>query len=69
MSMSARYYRRHAADCLKLSTILGDPHAQAFLRRMALAWTDLAEQAERNQQNDVVYEPAFKQPPKPDEKR
>jgi hypothetical protein len=26
------------------------------MRRMAIAWTDLAEQAERNQRNDVVYE-------------
>jgi hypothetical protein len=26
------------------------------MRLMAIAWTDLAEQAERNQRNDVVYE-------------
>jgi hypothetical protein len=55
--MSTQAYRRHAADCLKLSMTVSNPTARALLRRMAVAWTDLAEQAEKNQQNDTVYEP------------
>jgi hypothetical protein len=47
--MSAEVYRRHAADCLKVSGGVSDPEARAWLRRMAIAWTDLAAQAEKNQ--------------------
>jgi hypothetical protein len=31
--------------------------SRSSLRRMALAWADLADQAERNSRSDVVYEP------------
>jgi hypothetical protein len=55
--MSAQAYRRHAADCLILSNTVSDPKARVYLRRMAAAWTDLADQAEKNLRNDVVYEP------------
>jgi hypothetical protein len=54
--MSAQAYRRHAADCLKLSNTVSDPQARVFLRRVAVAWTDLANQAEKNLRNDVLYE-------------
>jgi hypothetical protein len=37
--------------------MMTDPASRSSLRRMALAWADLAEQAERNTRNDVVYEP------------
>jgi hypothetical protein len=32
------------------------PWNKSSMRRMAIAWTDLAEQAEPNQRSDVVYE-------------
>jgi hypothetical protein len=34
-----------------------DSETRSSMRRMAIAWSDLAEQAERNQRNDMVYEP------------
>jgi hypothetical protein len=34
-----------------------DPEARAFLKQMAIAWTNLADQAEANLRNDMVYEP------------
>jgi hypothetical protein len=34
-----------------------DLERKSWLWRMALAWADLADQAERNSRNDVVYEP------------
>jgi hypothetical protein len=40
-----------------LSNTVSDPKARVYLRRMAAAWTDLADQAEKNLRNDVVYEP------------
>jgi hypothetical protein len=33
-----------------------DPETRLSMRRMAIAWSDLAEQAERNQRNDMVFE-------------
>jgi hypothetical protein len=33
-----------------------DPDTRAIMRRMAIAWSDLAEQAERNQRNDMAFE-------------
>ena len=49
--MSAQAYRRHAAECLKLSKTVSEPEAQATLRHMAIAWLDLAERAEKNLRN------------------
>src|SRR5215472_12489420 len=56
----AEQYRRHAAECLALSRTLTDFLNRTTLLNMAIAWTDLAEQAERNQRNDVVYEPPLR---------
>jgi hypothetical protein len=56
--MSAEAYRRYAADCLRISLAVANPEARAFLKRMASAWKNLADQAEKNLRNDVVYEPA-----------
>jgi len=56
--MSAHAYRRHAADCLKVSFAVANPEARAFLKQMAIAWTNLADQAEKNLRNDVMYEPS-----------
>jgi hypothetical protein len=67
--MSAQAYRRYAADCLKLSNTVIDPKVRAYLRHMAVAWTDLVDQAERNLRNDVVYEtPPMLQQPQKDKK-
>ena len=52
--MSPNEYRRHAAECLKCAFKAADPEARAFLRRMAIAWSDLADHAEKNSQNDIV---------------
>jgi hypothetical protein len=54
--MSANEYRRHAADCLRCAIKAADSETRSFLRRMAIAWSDLADQAEKNSQNDIVYE-------------
>jgi hypothetical protein len=52
--MSPNEYRHHAAECLKCAFKAVDPGARAFLRRMAIAWSDLADQAEKNGQSDMV---------------
>jgi hypothetical protein len=53
--MSANEYRRHAAECLKCAFKAIDPETRSFLWRMAIAWSDLADQAERNSHNITVY--------------
>ena len=45
-SMSVQAYRRHAAECLEMSLAAADPQARERLKEMAIAWTDLADQAE-----------------------
>jgi hypothetical protein len=47
---------RSAADCLRCAMKTTDPETRLSMRRMAIAWSDLAEQAERNQRNDMVFE-------------
>jgi hypothetical protein len=54
--MPPRLYRSYAAECLRLAMMATDPATRSAMRRMAIAWIDLAEQAERNQRNDMVYE-------------
>ena len=46
-SMSVQAYRRHAAECLEMSLAAADPQARALLKQMAIAWTDLADEAEK----------------------
>ena len=48
--MSAHPYRRHAAECLEMSLATAAPEARALLKRMAIAWTNLADQAENSPQ-------------------
>jgi hypothetical protein len=55
-AMPSKIYRVHAAECLAWAMKAVDADTRSTMRRMAIAWTDLAEQAERNQQNDMVYE-------------
>ena len=47
--MSTQVYRRNAAECLKLSTTMKSEEARSLLRRIAIAWADLADLAERNE--------------------
>ena len=46
-SMSAETYRHNAAECLEMSLAVADPEVRGLLKRMAIAWTNLAEQAEK----------------------
>jgi hypothetical protein len=55
-AMPPKMYRSHAAECFRRAVKAADAGTKSSMRRMAIAWTDLAEQAERNQRNDVVYE-------------
>jgi hypothetical protein len=59
-SMLAEQYRRHAAECLALSKTTSEFSNRMALVDMAIAWTELAAQAARNQRNDVVYEPPLR---------
>lgn len=57
-------YRRNAASCLQLVDKTGDPGEKAFLLDMAQAWNNLADQVDRNNRTDLVYEtPPSRQPP------
>jgi hypothetical protein len=58
--MLAEQYRRYAAECLAMSKRAGELGNKMALLNMAIAWTELAEQAARNQRNDVVYEPPLR---------
>lgn len=55
-AMSANLYRRNAAKSLRRAIKASDPRTRSFLRRMAVASSDLAEQTEKNNRNDMVYE-------------
>ena len=53
----AERYRCNAADCIRLTQVA--PIAcRRFLLEMARAWHNLADQVERNDKADLVYEPA-----------
>jgi hypothetical protein len=54
--MSAEAYRRNAADCLKMGLGAADPEVRGLLKRMAVAWTDLAEQAEKESPQSIVQQ-------------
>jgi hypothetical protein len=51
--MSAQTYRRHAADCLKISLAVADPEARLLLKQMAIAWASLADRAENRPQTPL----------------
>jgi hypothetical protein len=59
--MSAQAYRHYAAECLRISNSSQDVATKTTLLNMAVAWTKLADQADKNLQNDVVYEPPLKE--------
>ena len=49
-------YRRHAAECVLLAEQSSDPVDKLTLMGMARAWLALAELADKNSHNDLVYE-------------
>lgn len=54
--MTADIYRKYAGECMEIMAAVTDPQTRALLLRMAVCWNDLAAQAEKNSQNDIVYE-------------
>jgi hypothetical protein len=50
-------YRKRAAECLRLADETANPIQRASLREMAQAWLRLYDQAEKNSQADLTYEP------------
>jgi hypothetical protein len=56
-------YRRNAVSCLQLVDKTNDPAEKAYLLEMARAWHNLAEQVERNNASDLVYETPPPRPP------
>jgi hypothetical protein len=57
--MSACLYRRLAAECLRRAIEAADQE-RPTLRRMAIAWADMADQAERR--NGAENEPSSDRP-------
>jgi hypothetical protein len=57
-------YRKKAAELRAKARFESDPVLRPDLEALALSYVRLAEQADRNQQNDISYEPP---PPKADE--
>jgi hypothetical protein len=52
----ARRYRQKAAECLETAEHISDHGTRMALVAMAESWIRLAEQADRNSLNDLVYE-------------
>jgi hypothetical protein len=53
--MSAQAYRRYASECLETSLAIADPQARALLKQMAIAWTELADEAEISRQTPKSF--------------
>ena len=49
-------YQRYAAECVLLAEQIADHAQKARLLAMARGWMHLAQLAEKNSLNDVVYE-------------
>jgi hypothetical protein len=54
--MSVQKYRRLAQECFRIAEHVTDPGTRTWLMEMAQSWLVLAEQAEKNQTADLVYE-------------
>jgi hypothetical protein len=61
-SMSAETYRHNAAECLEMSLAVADPEVRGLLKRMAIAWTNLAEQAENGLPQSIARQQRQSQP-------
>jgi hypothetical protein len=55
-SGSAEFYRSKATVCVDLAARTADSEARLWLLHMAHAWRALAEQADKNDKIDLVYE-------------
>jgi hypothetical protein len=55
--MSADRYRSYAVECLRFASGMTQPGSKAVLLDMAMNWLKLADQAEKNGQTELVYEP------------
>jgi hypothetical protein len=62
MNNKADEYRRNAVNCLRAAERTADLAARAALLDMSQSWRILAEQADRNSTNDLVYETPQKSP-------
>lgn len=63
---TAREYRLRAQHCLDIATDMDSCTTRMVLLDMAQAWMLLADQADRNQTTDVVYEtPPANSAPRP----
>ncbi len=51
-------YRQHARECFELAKEMNDPGNKALLVAMAQSWSNLADQAAKNAETDVIYETA-----------
>jgi hypothetical protein len=60
---SADHYRIKAAEFTAMARAMTEPKLQVEFLKMAASYLRLAEQADRNSLNDVVYEPPFTQNP------
>ena len=56
MRSKADEYRLNAVNCVAIAEQTSDVATRAKLLAMAQAWRNLADQAERNSQTDLVYE-------------
>ena len=49
-------YREFALECVEAARRTDDERNRVIMIAMAQAWTRLAQQADRNSRNDLVYE-------------
>ena len=60
---AANHYRIKAAEFAARAQVEAERHMQVEFARMAASYLRLAEQADRNALNDVIYEPPFRANP------
>jgi hypothetical protein len=56
--VSSNEYRRNAAECLRVSALIGDPDSRRVLTSVAEAWNRLADQAENKAKAESGAEPS-----------
>jgi hypothetical protein len=61
--MRAELYRGYARDCYRFANETNDVVAKNALLVMARAWVRLADQADKNSRQDLVYETPSPRPP------
>lgn len=63
--MRAELYRRYARDCSRFASETSNSGTRIALLEMARAWTNLADQTEKNSRLDIVYETPTPPPDQP----